>query len=50
MFITLDRFLELFCVCKQKISNPKLILEIQIKFGEFLEKLSRLKFDFLTRK
>ena len=50
MFITLDRILEVFCVCKQKISNPKLILEIQIKFVQFLEKLSILKFDFLTRK
>ena len=50
MFITLDRFLEVFCVCKQNLSNPKPILEIQIKFEEFLEKLSILKFDFLTRK
>ena len=50
MFITLDRILEVFYVCKQKISNPKPILEIQIKFAEFLEKLSILKFDFSTRK
>ena len=50
MFITLDRFLELFYVCKQKISNPKLILKNQIKFEEFLEKLSILKLDFLTGK
>ena len=50
MFITLDRILEVFYVCKQKISNPKLILEIQIKFGEFLEKLSILKIGFLTKK
>jgi hypothetical protein len=49
MFITLDRILEVFYVCKQKISNPKLILEIQIKFGEFLEKLSILKISFSTR-
>ena len=49
MFITLDRFLEVFYVCKQKISNPKLILEIQIKFDEFLEKLSILKTVFSTR-
>ena len=50
MFITLDRILEVFWVCKQKISNPKPIFKIQIKFEEFLEKLSILKFDFLTRK
>ena len=50
MFITLDRILEVFLVCKQKISNPKLIFKKQIKFGLFLEKLSILKFDFLTRK
>lgn len=50
MFITLKRILEVFWDCKQKISNPKLILENQIKFGEFLEKLSILKLDFLTRK
>lgn len=50
MFITLDRILEVFCVCKQKISNPKPILEIQIKFTEFLEKLSILKIGFSTRK
>jgi len=50
MFITLNRILEVFCVCKQKISNPKPIFKIQIKFEDFLEKLSILKFDFLTRK
>ena len=50
MFITLDRILEVFYVCKQKISNPKLILEIQIKFGEFLEKLSILKILFSKKK
>lgn len=50
MFITLDRILEVFYVCTQKISNPKLILEIQIKFGEFLEKLSILKIRFSTKK
>ena len=50
MFITLDRILEVFYVCKQKISNPKPILEIQIKFGEFLEKLLILKIGFSTRK
>ncbi len=50
MFITLDRILEVFYVCKQKISNPKLILEIQIKFAEFLEKLSILKIRFSTKK
>ena len=46
MFITLDRILEVFCVCKQKLSNPKLIFKIQIKFDEFLEKLSILKLAF----
>jgi hypothetical protein len=50
MFITLDRFLEVFYVCKQKISNPKLIFKIQIKFDEFLEKLSILNSVFLTTK
>ena len=37
MFITLDRILEVFYGCNQKISNPKPTLEIQIKFVEFLE-------------
>lgn len=50
MFITLDRILEVFLVCKEKISNPKLILEIQIKFSQFLEKLSILNIGFSTRK
>ncbi|PVX45877.1 hypothetical protein C8C85_1686 [Flavobacterium sp. 103] len=50
MFITLDRILEVFWVCKQKISNPKPIFKIQIKFDEFLEKLSILKIGFSTRK
>ena len=50
MFITLDRILEVFWVCKQKISNPKLIFKIQIKFNEFLEKLSILTIRFLTKK
>jgi hypothetical protein len=49
MFITLDRILEVFYVCKQKISNPKLIFKIQIKFDEFLEKLSILKIGFSTK-
>jgi len=50
MFITLNRFLEVFFICKEKISNPKLIFKIQIKFQEFLEKLSILNFTFLTTK
>ena len=50
MFITLNRFLEVFFICKEKISNPKLIFKIQIKFREFLEKLSILNFTFLTTK
>lgn len=50
MFITLDRILEVFLVCKQKISNPKPIFKNQIKFDDFLEKLSILKIGFSTRK
>jgi hypothetical protein len=49
MFITLDRILEVFFGKQNKISNPKPTLEIQIKFGEFLEKLSILKIGFSTR-
>jgi hypothetical protein len=37
LFITLDRILEVFLGGKQKLSNPKPTLEIQILFGEFLE-------------
>jgi hypothetical protein len=37
MFISLNRILELFLGGKQKISNPKPTLEIQILFGEILE-------------
>lgn len=48
MFITLNRILEFFCNRKQKISNPKLIFKIQIKFQEFLEKLSISKIPFST--
>ena len=37
MLISLDRKLEVFLGGKQKISNPKPTLEIQILFGVFLE-------------
>jgi len=48
MFITLNRFLEVFWICKQNLSNPKPIFKIQIKFEEFLEKLSISKIRFST--
>ena len=48
MLISWDRKLEVFFGCVKKKPNPKLQLEILIKFHEFLEKLSISKIPFST--
>ncbi|SFC54986.1 hypothetical protein SAMN05216297_101222 [Flavobacterium phragmitis] len=48
MLISSKRKLELFFGCLRKILNPKLELNMQEKFREFLEKLSISKIPFST--
>ncbi len=48
MLISSKRKLEVFFGCFQKFHNPKLKLNMQEKFREFLEKLSISKIPFST--
>ena len=48
MLISSKRKLEVFFGCLEKIPNPKLELNMQEKFREFLEKLSISKMLFST--
>lgn len=48
MLISSKRKLEVFFGCFKKILNPKLELNMQEKFHEFLEKLSISKIPFST--
>lgn len=48
MLISSKRKLEVFFGCLQKFHNPKLELNMQEKFREFLEKLSISKIPFST--
>ncbi len=48
MLISSKRKLEVFFGCFKKIPNPKLELNMQEKFREFLEKLSISKIPFST--
>ncbi|CAD0005966.1 hypothetical protein FLACHUCJ7_02593 [Flavobacterium chungangense] len=48
MLISSDRKLEVFFGCVEKKPNPKLELNMQEKFHDFLEKLSISKLPFST--